>query len=143
MAIDYTNLIGMFLSAVGASVLTRIFTIRARVRQEKAGADKAEAEVKSDQIENIEKMVEKAYKPIVEDLTQQVQKLQEKVEKLEEDKDSLNERIEGLEAENSNLRSIIREVRPDLVPSRRGEHGKSQQRNPDGTFAKKEAGDGE
>lgn len=134
---DYTNLIGMFLSAVAASVLTRILTIRARVRQEQAGAAKAETEVRSDQIENIEKMMQKAYTPIIEGLTDQVNKLQEKVEKLEEEKDKQDQRIDELEAENRQLRRALRGVCPDSIPSRRGENGKSQARNADGTFAKK------
>ena len=140
---DIETIITAVVSALGGGGIGSFVGWRAKKRQDNADAAKTEAEAKGDQIENIEKMVEKAYKPIIEDLTQQVQKLQEKVEKLEEDKDRLNERIEGLEAENSSLRSIIREVRPDLVPSRRGEHGKSQPRNPDGTFTKKGTGDGE
>ena len=63
-------------AAIAAGWISRVLTIRQRVRQEKAGADKAEAEVKADQIENIEKLVEKAYKPIIEDLTTQVKALQ-------------------------------------------------------------------
>ena len=59
-------------TAFAASWLTRLLTIRARVRQEKAGAAKAETEVKADQIENIEKMMQKAYTPIIENLTDQL-----------------------------------------------------------------------
>ena len=125
-------------AAIAASWLTRILTIRARVRQEQAGAAKAETEVKADQIENIEKMMEKAYTPIIENLTEQVNKLQDKVDKLEADKDRQEQRIEELENENRLLRAALREVCPDSVPSRRGENGKSAKRNPDGTFAKKE-----
>ena len=132
----------MFLSAVGASVLTRILTIRSRVRQEKAGAAKAETEVKADQIENIEKMLQKAYTPIIDGLTEQINKLQEKVDKLEADKDRQEQRIEELENENRLLRAALREVCPDSVPSRRGENGKSARRNPDGTFAKRNEEDG-
>ena len=135
-------MIGMFLSAVGASVLTRILTIRSRVRQEKAGAAKAETEVKADQIENIEKMLQKAYTPIIDGLTEQINKLQEKVDKLEADKDRQEQRIEELENENRLLRAALREVCPDSVPSRRGENGKSARRNPDGTFAKRNEEDG-
>ena len=62
----------------------------------------------------------------------------EKVDKWEGEKDAQNERIDELEAENRKLRSIIRELAPDSMPSRRGENGRSQARNPDGTFAKKE-----
>lgn len=135
---DYIQILEMLGTAITASWLTRLLTIRARVRQEKAGAAKAETEVKSDQIENIEKMMEKAYTPIIEGLTDQVNKLQEKVDKLEAEKDRQDQRIDELEAENRQLRRALREVCPDSIPSRRGENGKKAQRNPDGTFAKKE-----
>lgn len=135
---DYVQIFEMLGAAIAASWITRILTIRARVRQENAGAAKAETEVKADQIENIEKMMEKAYTPIVEGLTDQVNKLQEKVEKLEAEKDKQDQRIDELEAENRQLRRALREVCPDSIPSRRGENGKKAQRNPDGTFAKKE-----
>lgn len=128
----------LFGTAVAASWVTRILTIRARVRQEQADADKKEEEVKSDQIDNIERMVEKAYKPIIKDLTEQIQRLQAKVDKLEEDKDRQNERIDELEEENRTLRSVLREARPDLVPSRRGQNGKKAPRSEDGKFVRKE-----
>ena len=115
------------------------------MRQESANADKAEAEVKSDQIENIEKMVEKAYKPIIEDLTRQIKALQEKVEKLEAEKDAQDERIDELVAENRALRRLVSEVRPDVVlpsnvvlPSKRSENAKKQARGDKGQFVKKE-----
>ena len=126
-------------AAIAAGWISRVLTIRQRVRQEKAGADKAEAEVKADQIENIEKMVEKAYKPIIEDLTKQVKALQEKVEKLEAEKDKKDERIDELEQEVRRLRRIVSDACPDaVIPNRRSENAKEQPRNQDGTFAKKE-----
>jgi len=125
-------------AAIAASWLTRVLTIRSRVRQEKAGAAKAETEVKADQIENIEKMLQKAYTPIIDGLTDQINKLQEKVDKLEADKDRQEQRIEELENENKLLRAALREVCPDSVPDRRKLNGRNQQRNPDGTFRKKE-----
>lgn len=128
----------IFATALASSWITRILTIRARVRQEQADADKKEEEVKSDQIDNIERMVEKAYKPIIEDLTEQIRRLRAKVDKLEEDKDRQDERIEELEEENRALRSVLREVRPDLVPSRRGQNGKKAPRSEDGKFVRKE-----
>ena len=82
--------------------------------------------------------MQKAYTPIIEGLTDQINKLQEKVEKLEADKDKQDQRIEELENENRQLRAALREVCPDSLPSRRGVNGRSQARNPDGTFAKKE-----
>ena len=129
-------------AAIAASWITRILTIRSRVRQENAGAAKAETEVKSDQIENIEKMMQKAYTPIIEGLTKQVKQLQEKVDKLETEKDEKDQRIDELEHEVRQLRAAMamRGVFPAAVPSRRGENGKNALRNPDGTFAKKEDG---
>lgn len=135
---DIETTITAVVSALGGGGIGSFIGWRAKKRQDNADAAKTEAEAKGDQIENIEKMVEKAYKPIIEDLTQRIQKLQEKVDKLEGEKDAQNERIDELEAENRKLRSIIRELAPDSMPSRRGENGRSQARNPDGTFAKKE-----
>lgn len=134
---DIETIITAVLSALGGGGIGSFIGWRAKKRQDNAEASKTEAEAKGDQIENIEKMVEKAYKPIIEDLTQRIQRLQEKVDKLEGEKDAQGERIDELEAENRKLRSIIRELAPDSMPSRRGENGRSQARNADGTFAKK------
>ena len=109
-------------AAIGGSWLTHLLTIRSRARTEKAGADKAEEEVKADQIENIEKLVEKVYKPTIETLTAQVK--------------SLQTRVDELEQENIQLRAALREVSPESVPSRRGQNGKNAPRGVDGRFAK-------
>lgn len=135
---DIESIITTVVTALCSGGLGSFIGWRAKKRQDEADAKKKEQEAKGDQIENIEKMMEKAYKPIIEDLTEQVKKLQLKVDELEADKDRQNRRIEEQEEEIYRLRSIIREVRPDLVPSRRGVNGKKAQRNPDGTFAKKE-----
>lgn len=138
---DYTNLIGMFLSAVGASVLTRIFTIRSRVRQEKAGAAKAETEVRADQIDNIERLVEKAYKPTIETLENRVKELSWEVEQLRAGNAKILARNEELEAQNATYRRIVLELRPDLIPERidrRGENGKTAPRDERGHFVKRE-----
>ena len=114
-------------TAFAASWITRILTIRSRVRQEKAGAAKAETEVKADQIENIEKLVEKVYKPTIETLTNQVNELREKVD--------------TLERENDQLRAALRELQPESLQEAtdgRRLNGKNQPRNADGTFRKKE-----
>lgn len=141
---DIETIITAVVSALGGGGIGSFIGWRAKKRQDNADAAKTEAEAKGDQIENIEKMVEKAYKPIIEDLTQRIQRLQDKVDRLEGEKDTLGERIDELEEENRQLRSIIREWAPDKVPSRRGENGRSQARNPDGRFAKKEGpADGE
>ncbi|MBQ6762315.1 MAG: hypothetical protein IJP49_06145, partial [Bacteroidales bacterium] len=105
---DYIQILEMLGTAITASWLTRILTIRARVRQENAAAKKGETEVRADQIENIEKMMEKAYNPIIEGLTKQIKNLQEKVDKLEKEKDAKDQRIEELESEVLQLRKAIR-----------------------------------
>ena len=139
---EIETIITAVLSALGGGGIGSFIGWRAKKRQDNADAAKTEAEAKGDQIENIEKMVEKAYKPIIEDLTQRIQKLQEKVDRLEGEKDTLGERIDELEAENRTLRSALRELAPDSIPSRRGLNARSQARNADGTFAKSGA-DGE
>ena len=116
---------------VGAAVLggwiSRILTIRSRVRQEKAGAAKAETEVKADQIENIEKLVEKVYKPTIETLTNQVNELRRKVD--------------SLERENGQLRAALKDLQAETEPARsdgHGQNGKTQPRNASGRFVRKE-----
>jgi predicted RNase H-like nuclease (RuvC/YqgF family) len=136
---EYIQILEMLGTAIAASWLTKILTIRARVRQEKAGAAKAETEVKADQIDNIERLVEKAYKPTIETLENRVKELSWEVEQLRAGNAKILSRNEELEAQNATYRKIILELRPDLIPERpdrRGENAKSQPRNPDGTFAK-------
>lgn len=135
---DYIQILEMLGTAFAASWLTRLLTIRARVRQEKAGAAKAETEVKADQIENIEKMLQKAYTPIIDGLTEQINKLQAKVDKLEKEKDQKDQRIEELEKEVKQLRQAVREVCPESIPSRRGENGRTALRDEKGHFVKRE-----
>ena len=120
----------LFGTAVAASWVTRILTIRARVRQEKAGADKAETEVRADQIENIRKTMDDVYKPIIDDLKRQVSELREEVREVREE----NERLKD---ENDQLRDAIREIQPDLVPSRRSINASNQPRLKNGQFTKK------
>ena len=120
---------------VGAAVLggwvSRILTIRSRVRQEGAAADKAETEVKADQIENIEKLVEKVYKPTIDTLTAQVRDLRAEV-------DAVRKENEELKAENAQLRDAIREIQPDLVPSKKSVQAREQSRGANGRFVKRE-----
>ena len=124
---------------IGAAVLggwiSRALTIRSRVRQENAGADKAETEVKASQIENIEALVEKVYKPTIEQLTIRVEKLQAEVEQLRADNDRLKD-------ENDQLRDAIREIDPTIVPSKRSVNAKrqaaEQPRGANGQFTKRE-----
>lgn len=118
-------------TAFAASWLTRLLTIRARVRQEKAGAAKAETEVKADQIENIRKTMDEVYKPIIDDLKRQVSELRNEVREVREE----NERLKD---ENDQLRDAIREIDPNIVPSRRSVNAQRQARGANGQFAKKE-----
>lgn len=125
--------------AIAASWITRILTIRARVRQEKADADKKEEDVKSDQIDNIERLVEKVYKPTIETLENQVKELRWEVAQVRQENARVIAENDELKTQNKQYRMVILELRPDLItekPSRRGENAKSQPRNPDGTFAK-------
>lgn len=138
--LDIINrIVELIIAIVGSAVITRIITIRQRVRQERAGADKAETEVRADQIDNIERLVEKAYKPTIETLESRVKELSWEVEQLRAENAKVLARKEEVEAQNATYRKIILELRPDLIPekpTRRGENGKRAPRNPDGTFAK-------
>lgn len=138
---DYIQILEMLGTAIAASWLTRILTIRARVRQERAGADKAETEVKADQIDNIERLVEKAYKPTIETLESRVKELSWEVEQLRAGNAKILARNEELEAQNATYRKIILELRPDLIPERtdrRGANGKTAPRDERGHFVKRE-----
>lgn len=138
---EYIQILEMLGTAIAASWLTRILTIRARVRQERAGADKAETEVKADQIDNIERLVEKAYKPTIETLESRVKELSWEVEQLRAGNAKILARNEELEAQNATYRKIILELRPDLIPERtdrRGANGKTAPRDERGHFVKRE-----
>lgn len=138
---EYIQILEMLGTAVAASWLTRILTIRSRVRQEKAGAAKAETEVRADQIDNIERLVEKAYKPTIETLENRVKELSWEVEQLRAGNAKVLARNEELEAQNATYRKIILELRPDLIPERpdrRGENGKTAPRDERGHFVKRE-----
>lgn len=138
---EYIQILEMLGTAIAASWLTRILTIRSRVRQEKAGAAKAETEVRADQIDNIERLVEKAYKPTIETLENRVKELSWEVEQLRAGNAKILARNEELEAQNATYRRIILELRPDLIPERidrRGENGKTAPRDNKGHFVKRE-----
>ena len=126
------RVVELVLAVVTSAVITRIITIRQRVRQEHAAADKAEADVKKDQIENIEAIVEKVYKPTIDTLTRQVADLRAEV-------DAVRKENEELKQENADLRDVLREIRPDIVPSRRSENAQRQTRDSNGRFAKQES----
>ena len=125
------RIVELVIAIVSSSVITRIITIRQRVRQEKSAADKAETEVKSDQIENIRKTMDDVYKPIIDDLKRQVSELRDEVREVREE----NERLKD---ENDQLRDAIREIDPTIVPSKRSVNAQRQTRGANGQFAKKE-----
>lgn len=120
---------------IGAAILggwvSRILTIRSRVRQEQAGANKAEAEAKADEIQNIQDIVQKVYEPTILALKKQVEELREEVKKVRAE----NERLKD---ENDQLRDAIREISPDAIPSKRSENARRRARSANGQFVKKE-----
>ena len=126
--IQIAELVG---AAVGGGWISHLFSVRSKVRQEKAGADKAETEVKADQIENIRKTMDDVYKPIIDDLKRQVSELRDEVREVREE----NERLKD---ENDQLRDAIREIDPNIVPSRRSVNAQRQARGANGQFTKKE-----
>ena len=131
------RIVEIIVAIVGSAVITRIITIRQRVRKEQAAAEKAFTEVKADQIANIEKLVEKVYKPTIETLTKQVAILRQKVEALEQDKDALRDKLEALEEENKELKAENERLRQDYENLRQEASWQNKHRGPDGKFASK------
>ena len=135
----------LVIAVVGSAVVTRIITIRQRVRQEKSAADKAEAEAKTDQIENIRKTMDEVYKPIIEDLRKTAADAMAEAGEARKRADEAMDKVEALEKENrelrrenAQLREAIREINPDLIPSQRGASATNQARGKNGRFVKKE-----
>lgn len=92
-------------AAIAAGWITRIITIRSRVRQEEAEANKAETAVKADQIENLEATIKKVYDPIIERLTDRVKSLEGELEKLRNENAVLKQENQELREEVDLLRS--------------------------------------
>ena len=139
--IQIAELVG---AAVGGGWISHLFSVRSKVRQEKAGADKAETEVKADQIENIRKTMDEVYKPIIDDLRKTADEAMKEAAEARTRANEAMDRVEVLEKENrelrrenDQLRAAIREINPDAMPDRRGENGKAQPRGKNGQFAKK------
>lgn len=125
--------------------LVRLLTVRSRVKQEKAEADKADADAKTGEIDNVRKIFEELYQPFLDDLEKRIGAVQENVEAVEKENAKLKKRMAELEEENSclrkeneELRDALREIRPDVVPSKRSIKAQNQPRNANGTFAKPE-----
>lgn len=120
---DYIQIAELFGSAVMASWLTRIFTIRSRVKQEKARAD-------ADNIENIRKIVDDIYQPTINALKKQVEGLRQEVKEVRDEN-------ECLKKENGKLRDAIRELQGNPVPAERNVSGPVRPRRANGQFARK------
>jgi len=139
------RVVELLIAVVSASFLTRILTIRERVKQEKSNSARADAEAKAEQIENVKKVFIDLYKPVLDDLENRLEKMGEKVNSVEAENDSLKKEIAEvreenarLKAENEELRDALREIRPDLVPTRRESNARKQPRKGNGQFVKKE-----
>lgn len=135
-------------AAVAGGWITHLLTIRSRVRQERAGASKAEAEAEENNIENIRKTMDGIYKPMLDDLRQKAVEAMNEAAEARRRADEAMDKVIALEAENrelrrenATLRDAIREINPDLVPSRRSEnssrHAANQPRGKGGRFIKK------
>lgn len=120
---DYIQIAELFGSAFMASWLTRIFTIRSRVKQERAKAD-------ADTIENIRKIVDDIYQPTINNLKEQVECLRMEVKEVRDENDRLKE-------ENGKLRDAIRELQGNPVPAERNVSGPVRPRRANGQFARK------
>ena len=134
----------LVIAIVGASIITRVLTIRARVRQENADANKKDEEVKTDQIENIKKIFIDLYQPVIDDLESRLSNMGDKVDAVENENKELKKEVAELREENGRLREeneelrdALREIRPDVVPSKRSVNAKNQARGDKGQFIKK------
>lgn len=122
--------------AIGSSWLTHILTVRSRVRKENAGAAKAETEVEADKIANLRKIIDDAYRPIIEDLKSEIASLKRQVTEQQAEMTEIRTKNEMLEAENKELREAVKRIQPDAAPNIRSIQAKHQPRNGGGQFTK-------
>lgn len=141
----FWRILEFILAATAGGVVSRLLTIRARVKSENANAAQAEAEAKTTQIENIRKIVDEIYEPAFKKLNQMVQDLRDEVdavrgenEKLRDEMSAIKEENAQLKSENESLRKAIREINPEVIPSKRSENAQRQPRSGNGQFTKKE-----
>lgn len=130
---------------VGGGWLIRLLTVKSHVKQEEAEANKTVEELKEKQIDNIKKIMNDLYHPMIEDLKKNVEALKGDVSAVKEENESLKKEVAKLRDENSRLRKeneelrdAVREIRPDVVPSRRSINASNQARNDKGQFTKVE-----
>lgn len=125
--------------------LVRILTVKSRVKQGKAEADKTVEEAKNAQIENVRKMIDEVYQSTINSLKNDIKDLRDDVSAVKDENEALKKEVAELRDENSRLRKeneelrdAVREIRPDVVPSRRSINAQNQNRNEKGQFAKVE-----
>lgn len=142
----FWRIVELVIAVVGASVLTRILTIRERVKQEKSNTEKADAEAKKEQIDNIRKTMEEVYRPIIEDLQKAVadaradaDKACERVNELEEKVDALEKENRKYKRENEALNEKIAELESKVDGTKHPETAKdtTRARDASGRFVKK------
>ena len=138
-------IVEMLAVVIGGGWLIRLLTVKSHVKQEEAAADKTVEEAKANQIDNVRKIFEELYQPLIDDLEKRMGKLQDTVETVEGENKELKKRMAELEEENTRLkkeneelRDALREIRPDVVPSKRSINAQNQARNEMGQFIKVE-----
>ena len=139
------EIIGVIGAGIAGGWIFTLITIKSKIKGEKADANKKEEEVKGDQIENLKKVFMELYQPVIDDLEKRLEKMGDKVDTVEQENVELKKRMAELEEENSRLRKeneelrdALREIRPDVVPSKRSINAQNQVRNNRGQFAKKD-----
>ena len=140
------TIIELLAVVVGGGWLIRLLTVKSHVKQEEAEANKSVEELKEKQIDNIKKIMDDLYQPMIEDLKKTVEGLKGDVSEVKTENEGLKKEIAELRDENSRLRreneelrDAVREIRPDVVPSRRSINASNQARNDKGQFTKSEA----
>lgn len=130
---------------IGGGWLIKLFTVKSRVKQGKAEAEITVEEAKEKQVDNIKKIVDEIYKPAIDDLKQMVNDLRDSVKSVKDENATLKKEMAEikeengrLKKENEELRVALREIRPDVVPSKRSFNAKNQARGDKGQFVKKE-----
>ena len=122
--------------AIGSSWLTHILTVRSRVRKEKADAAKAETEVEADKIANLRKIIDDAYRPIIEDLKAEITDLKGQMAEQQAEMAEIRSKNEVLEAENKALREAVKSIKADAAPDIRSIQAQHRPRKSNGQFTK-------
>jgi regulator of replication initiation timing len=139
----FRTIIDIIAVIIAGGWLVRLFTVKSRVKQGKAEADKTVEEAKNAQIENVRKMIDEVYQSTIISLKNDVKDLRDEMLEIKDENGELKKRMAELEEENTRLRKeneelrdALREIRPDVVPSRRSINAQNQTRNERGQFVK-------